>query len=65
LRTKFRAHSKAMSALHILIEQEEITARGFHKILRLAWTIADLRGVSVPGVDEIEMALALRTETSH
>ena len=65
LRTKFRAHSKAMSALHILIEQEEITARGFHKILRLAWTIADLRGTSVPGVEEIDMALALRTETSH
>lgn len=64
LRTKFRAESKAMSALHILIEREEITARGFHKILRLAWTIADLRGVSIPGVDEIDAALSLRTETN-
>jgi magnesium chelatase family protein len=53
-----------MSALHILIEREEITARGFHKILRLAWTIADLRGVSIPGVDEIDTALSLRTETN-
>ena len=65
LRRKFRADSKAMSMLHILIEREEITARGFHKILRLAWTIADLRGVSIPGVDEVEAALALRTETSQ
>jgi len=65
LRTKFRAESKAMSALHILIEREEITARGFHKILRLAWTIADLRGVPIPRIDEVETALALRTETSQ
>jgi len=65
LRTKFRAESKAMSALHILIEREEITARGFHKMLRLAWTIADLRGVPIPRIDEVETALALRTETSQ
>ena len=65
LRTKFRAESKAMSSLHILIEREEITARGFHKMLRLAWTIADLRGVPIPRIDEVETALALRTETSQ
>ncbi|MFM8842741.1 MAG: YifB family Mg chelatase-like AAA ATPase [Actinomycetota bacterium] len=64
LRTRFRAQNKAMSILHILIEREELTARGFHKILRLSWTIADLRGVSTPGVDEVESALALRTETT-
>lgn len=63
LRTKFRANSKAMSALHILIERDEITARGFHKILRLAWTIADLRGVAIPGIDEVDEALRLRTES--
>ena len=63
LRAKFRANSKAMSALHILIERDEITARGFHKILRLAWTIADLRGVLVPGIDEVEEALRLRIES--
>jgi magnesium chelatase family protein len=63
LRTRFRANSKAMSALHILIERDEITARGFHKILRLAWTIADLRGVTVPGIDEVDEALRLRTES--
>jgi magnesium chelatase family protein len=51
-----------MSALHILIERDEITARGFHKILRLAWTIADLRGATVPGIEEVEEALRLRTE---
>ncbi|MFM7491279.1 MAG: hypothetical protein ACKO20_02115 [Actinomycetota bacterium] len=31
-------------------------------MLRLAWTIADLRGVTVPGIDEVDEALRLRTE---
>jgi magnesium chelatase family protein len=27
---------------------------------RLAWTVADLRGVDQPGVDEVDVALRLR-----
>jgi magnesium chelatase family protein len=27
---------------------------------RLAWTVADLRGVGRPGVDELDVALRLR-----
>jgi magnesium chelatase family protein len=27
---------------------------------RLAWTVADLRGVDRPGLDELEVALRLR-----
>lgn len=65
LRSKFRAQPKAMSTLHILIDKDEITARGFHKILRLAWTVADLRGISVPGPDEVDAALALRIEKAR
>ena len=62
LRGKYRAHQKAMSTLHTLIDREEITARGFHKLLRLAWTITDLRGLSSPGVDEVDVALTLRSD---
>lgn len=60
LRGKYRAHPKAMSTLHSLIDKEEITARGFHKLLRLAWTITDLRGGDSPTLDDIEVALTLR-----
>lgn len=60
LRGRFKAHQKAMSALHNLIDKEEITARGFHKLLRLAWTIADLRGITTPGINEVDTALELR-----
>lgn len=61
LRSKFKAHPKVMSALHNLIDREEITARGFHKLLRITWSIADLRGVPVPGMDELDTAISLRS----
>lgn len=61
LRGRFKAQQKAMSSLHNLIDKEEITARGFHKLLRLAWTIADIRGITTPGINEVETALELRT----
>ncbi|WP_181310526.1 YifB family Mg chelatase-like AAA ATPase [Nocardioides campestrisoli] len=38
-----------------------ISSRGAVRIHRLAWTVADLRGLDAPGLDEVETALALRT----
>ena len=64
LRSQFRAHPRAMSVLHQLIDREEVTTRGFHKLLRLAWSIADLREVEIPQLEDVERALHLRTETS-
>ncbi|MCA0253788.1 MAG: YifB family Mg chelatase-like AAA ATPase [Actinobacteria bacterium] len=37
-----------------------LSARGVDKVLRLAWTIADLAGAERPGVDHLHTALALR-----
>jgi magnesium chelatase family protein len=53
-----------MSVLHQLIDREEVTTRGFHKLLRLAWSIADLREAEIPQLEDVERALHLRTETS-
>ena len=64
LRSRFRAHPRAMSVLHQLIDREEVTTRGFHKLLRLAWSIADLRESEIPQLEDVECALHLRTETS-
>lgn len=61
LRSRFKAQNKVMAQLHNLIDKEEITARSFHKLLRICWTIADLRGVTTPGADELETALNLRS----
>jgi magnesium chelatase family protein len=54
-----------MSALHTLLDKDEITARGFHKLIRLSWTIADLRGVTTPTLDELEVALTLRSDSER
>ncbi len=63
LRTRFKAQQKVMITLHNLIDREEITARGFHKLLRLCWSIADLRDLDVPGIEELETAMSLRSAT--
>jgi magnesium chelatase family protein len=34
--------------------------RGYDRVLRLAWTIADLDGAQQPGVDHVGRALYLR-----
>jgi magnesium chelatase family protein len=60
LRSPLKAEKSAMSHLHSLIDKEAITARGFHKVLRVAWSISDLRDYERPGLEEVEIALALR-----
>lgn len=61
LREDFRAERKGMSTLHSLLDREEISARGFHRILRTSWSIADRDEKDRPGVEEIERALELRS----
>ena len=61
LREHFRPTKEGMTILHSLLDQEVISARGFHRTIRLSWSIADLKGVTVPGKDEVEQALTLRS----
>jgi magnesium chelatase family protein len=60
LREKFRPHKDGLALLHTLLDSESITARGFHRTMRVAWSIADLGGIEIPGKEEIERALELR-----
>jgi magnesium chelatase family protein len=41
-------------------ERGQLTARGLDRVLRTAWTLADLAGVTSPGRCHVEQALALR-----
>ncbi len=38
-----------------------LTRRGVTRVQRVAWTVADLRGVPRPGPSEVGLALRLRT----
>lgn len=40
-----------------------LTLRGYDRVLRVAWSLADLRGAPVPGRDDVGLALGLRTQS--
>ncbi|GAB7043300.1 MULTISPECIES: YifB family Mg chelatase-like AAA ATPase [Catenuloplanes] len=42
------------------LDSGSLTARGFDRTLRLAWTVADLDGLDRPGADEVAEASQLR-----
>lgn len=48
------------AAIDRALEKGGLTMRGYDRVLRLAWTIADLDGIELPGVDQIGRALYLR-----
>jgi magnesium chelatase family protein len=60
LRKKFRAAKAGMNLLNIELEKERISARGFHKVLRVAWSIADSAGHVVPDESDVAEAYGLR-----
>ena len=60
LRRDYSPHRDAMNFLHDELDQERISARGLHKVIRLAWTLADLGGEKQPGKSEVERAYQLR-----
>lgn len=62
LRSKYRPEKDAMRFLHEELDRELITARGLHKVIRIAWTLADLAGHNAPTLDDVHGAYALRGE---
>ena len=59
LRSDFAPERKALAVLLQALDDEEITVRGFHRIQRVAWSIADLWGEPTPTRAAIDRALAL------
>lgn len=43
------------------LEQGSLSARGFDRVLRLAWTLADLAGRTTPAAEDVSEALFFRT----
>ncbi|MEZ0090727.1 YifB family Mg chelatase-like AAA ATPase [Streptacidiphilus sp. EB129] len=61
LRTRWRLEPGACSDAEREMERGLLTARGLDRVLRVAWTAADLGGLDRPGRDEVRTALALRS----
>ena len=64
LRTKYQPERAAMNFLHSELDLERITARGLHKVMRTAWSIADMAGHAQPCLEDAQIAYSLREGSS-
>ncbi|WP_432491675.1 YifB family Mg chelatase-like AAA ATPase [Kineococcus auxinigenes] len=60
LRGPLRLPPAATADLDRALERGALTLRGVDRVLRVAWTVADLRGAPAPDRDDVGRALALR-----
>lgn len=60
LRQRFRIGRQALAPLERALGVGAITARGADRALRVAWTLADLRGAGTPEHDDVADALQFR-----
>ncbi|MBT2477827.1 YifB family Mg chelatase-like AAA ATPase [Streptomyces sp. ISL-94] len=61
LRTRWQPAPGALAQAERDMERGLLTARGLDRVLRVAWTVADLRGRDRPDALDVAVALELRT----
>ncbi|NSC24158.1 YifB family Mg chelatase-like AAA ATPase [Streptomyces albus subsp. chlorinus] len=61
LRTRHPARPGALNEAENDLERGQLTARGLDRVLRVAWTVADLAGHDRPTRDDVNYALHLRS----
>jgi magnesium chelatase family protein len=64
-RTPWRLPPADTAALRSALDRGLLSARGFDRVLRLAWTIADLDGRDRPGREEVQEAIQMRMGDTH
>ncbi len=60
LRRRYRLEKLAMDPLKKALDRGVLSIRGVDRTLRVAWTLADLGGRTMPGVDDVKTALSFR-----
>jgi magnesium chelatase family protein len=61
LRDRWPLAPDAQRAVDTELYNGRLSRRGATRVHRLALTVADLRGLEAPGIDEVDIALRLRT----
>lgn len=61
LRTRWHVQPGALARAEADLDRGMLTARGLDRVLRVAWTLADLAGRDRPSVNDVNWALELRT----
>ncbi|RBY96710.1 ATP-binding protein [Blastococcus sp. TF02-8] len=62
LRERFAVPRASLRLAERALERGAISVRGFDRVVRVAWTLADLAGVTVPGPDQVAEALGMRLQ---
>ncbi|MBM7493003.1 magnesium chelatase family protein [Micromonospora luteifusca] len=60
-RPPWRLPARVTTELRGRLDSGSLSARGFDRVIRMAWTIADLDGRDRPDLDDVREALQLRT----
>ncbi|MCI0688133.1 MAG: YifB family Mg chelatase-like AAA ATPase [Sporichthyaceae bacterium] len=62
LRGRFAPQPGSTTSVERAMSRGQLSARGLARVLRVAWTIADLNGAPRPGLAEVDLALKLRSD---
>jgi magnesium chelatase family protein len=65
LRRRFPPQPEALRVLGEAMDRGTLSARGADRVLKLAWTIADLADKDRPAAEEVGYALALWTGSAQ
>jgi magnesium chelatase family protein len=60
LRTRFPLPSDALASLRTDTDRGQLSSRGVERVMKVAWTIADLAGHDAPDLDDVDAARSLR-----
>jgi magnesium chelatase family protein len=63
LRRRWPVDRRALAVLERKVDLGVLSARGFDRSVRVAWTVADLAGRDEPNQDDVAQAAYLRTGT--
>ena len=62
LRERWAVPRASLQLAERALERGALSVRGFDRVLRVAWTLCDLAGRTVPGPDEVAEALGMRLQ---
>lgn len=65
LRRRWPLPADVLAPAHAAVDTGRLSARGLDRVVRVAWTLADLEGRATPGVSHVRRAVALRKVSSH
>ncbi len=62
MRSAWRLPARRTRSADRLLDRGELTVRGYDRVLRVAWTLADLAGRDTPAAGDVEQAAILRRQ---